>query len=305
MKKQFESYLRGRIRDYPVYVNIGPGRDQDPVSQITCGYQVDNPGWIAIVFDTRRRPAVDGEWTLHIEGNELTVTRWGLRLAREDAEITIGERLRDYLRTAFDSGVFASLPVTDDCMLTVEEFNGVWGWGTHADDSEEAFLGRIDEGARGLSPAKSLTYWIGILHNVALGKYEDDEWGFLVSDLVFERLEEQSGPIIVPLLKFVATWADQPEFDGDRPSKEINDCPMQSPLIRILQLVPSIGEGSRQEIRLLQAILNKAVKVNATRKLWGIIPGSSAEAMSQLSARYPDPVMDDATNRLVNVDDYL
>lgn len=34
-------YIGQRIRNYPIYVNEGPGEDEDPIALITLGFQLN------------------------------------------------------------------------------------------------------------------------------------------------------------------------------------------------------------------------------------------------------------------------
>lgn len=74
--KAIHKHITERVRDYPVYVNAGPGEDDDPISQITCGFQFDQAGWIALVFDTRPKAEPDGEWNAYIEENVVAFDHW-------------------------------------------------------------------------------------------------------------------------------------------------------------------------------------------------------------------------------------
>ena len=75
-RKSLLKYIKDRIRDYPVYENLGPGEDEDPIAQITLGYQFDQAGWAALVFDTRADAAVDGVWQNYIEENDHELPHW-------------------------------------------------------------------------------------------------------------------------------------------------------------------------------------------------------------------------------------
>ena len=64
LKKDFErvvEHIAKRCKDYPVYVNAGPGEDEDAIRLITLGFQFDQAGWIALIFDTRPTAEFDGE----------------------------------------------------------------------------------------------------------------------------------------------------------------------------------------------------------------------------------------------------
>ena len=74
--KQIRSHILERIRDYPVYINAGPGEDEDDISLITIGFQFDQDGWLALVFDTRSEAGFDGTWNSYIEENALPFEDW-------------------------------------------------------------------------------------------------------------------------------------------------------------------------------------------------------------------------------------
>ena len=74
--KSISKYIAERVQDYPLYVNAGPGEDDDPITQIMIGYSCDQDAWIALVFDTRPKPAFDGEWTRHLDENMPKMPHW-------------------------------------------------------------------------------------------------------------------------------------------------------------------------------------------------------------------------------------
>ena len=43
---------------------------------MTCGYQFDQDGWFAFVFDTRPGADPDGEWSMHIGENAVPMPHW-------------------------------------------------------------------------------------------------------------------------------------------------------------------------------------------------------------------------------------
>jgi hypothetical protein len=153
------AHIAERVRDYPVYINNGPGEDDDPIALITLGFAFDQSGYIAMVFDTRPDAEEDGEWQSYIEENEFEFDSWHdavdplhqatafggkcdpLTIKRvngksatykkyDDTKIAkdIGMMLWKALVDARDAGVFAMLPLTDNCRMGVEEQDGVFGW---------------------------------------------------------------------------------------------------------------------------------------------------------------------------------
>ena len=152
--KKIQKHIRQRVRDYPNAVNAGPGEDSDPISLITLGYQFDQAGWIALVFDTRPGAEPDGEWNSYIEENAIHFEHWfdafcdleegGAPIAltlhdgsqktievgfdMADLAACFGKMLRDALIAARDNGEFAKLPLADRCIMSVEEHDGHYGW---------------------------------------------------------------------------------------------------------------------------------------------------------------------------------
>jgi hypothetical protein len=77
-ENQIRRFIKERIRNYPVHVNLGPGEDADPIRMVTVGYHLEQAGHVALVFDTRPDADVDGEWTSHLENdvNVLSLPTW-------------------------------------------------------------------------------------------------------------------------------------------------------------------------------------------------------------------------------------
>src|SRR5262245_12074427 len=69
-------HLKQRVREYPVYLNQGPGNDEDPISLITLGFDYDQSGGVAFVFDTRPKASPDGKWNSYIEENLFECNHW-------------------------------------------------------------------------------------------------------------------------------------------------------------------------------------------------------------------------------------
>ncbi len=148
-------YVKQRVADYPVYVNNGPGEDDDPVSQITLGFQVSQAGWVAFVFDTRPDGSPDGEWQSYIEENWLEFPHWldavdalfdngepielvlpngKKRKLGEDDELAepVGQMLKDILIQARKAKCFNELPIATKCSMGVEDHDGAYGWPDYA-----------------------------------------------------------------------------------------------------------------------------------------------------------------------------
>ncbi|MEQ8791156.1 MAG: hypothetical protein RIC55_33145 [Pirellulaceae bacterium] len=149
--KTVYAYVKQRVADYPVYVNNGPGEDDDPISQITLGFQVSQAGWVALVFDTRPNGSPDGVWQSYIEENWLELPHWHDAVAavfdkREPIELflpngrkrklgaheelaePVGRMLTDLLLRARKDNCFQELPLAKKCSMGVEDHDGAYGW---------------------------------------------------------------------------------------------------------------------------------------------------------------------------------
>jgi hypothetical protein len=69
--KILRKHIAERVREYPKYINEGPGKDDAPITQITIGYAFDQAGWVALVIDTRPKAEMDGVWNSFIEPNAI------------------------------------------------------------------------------------------------------------------------------------------------------------------------------------------------------------------------------------------
>jgi hypothetical protein len=147
--KSVLSYVRKRVKDYPFWVNLGPGEDEDPVSLITIGYFFDEDGWwLTLVFDTRPGARPDGMWNHWIEENWLKF-RFDFNLDKADMMdvkhydpkwnepklmneprfvALLGNLCRDVLKDARQRGWFKDLPLAAKCAMNVEEMEGRYGW---------------------------------------------------------------------------------------------------------------------------------------------------------------------------------
>ena len=157
-------YLKRRVKDYPKYINFGPGEDSDPIRFIALGFYAEQGGYISLVFDTRVDGDYDGEYTnfldeqtmldfpkwcdfyeLACDGHEVTlVTGEGKteRVHFEDAnsEQCIGETslkrlnayfgdmLRDVLVELKKDGTWSMLPLADDAFMMVIDFDEQYLW---------------------------------------------------------------------------------------------------------------------------------------------------------------------------------
>jgi len=146
-------HIAQRVRDFPDYEHTGPGDGEDPITFIELGFQFDQAGWVALVFDTRPDASPDGEWNSWIGPNEFERARWfeafdelcesgtpleiitlkgKKRRIKECDEETVaelfGDLLRDALISARDAGLFEALPLAKVCLMGVEEQSGAYGW---------------------------------------------------------------------------------------------------------------------------------------------------------------------------------
>jgi hypothetical protein len=149
--KTIYNYVKQRVADYPIYVNAGPGEDDDPISHMTLGFQVYQAGWVALVFDTRPNGSPDGEWQSYIEENCLEFPKWlkAVDAHRDDGEPieltlpngkkqklgedddlaeTVGVMLKDILLQARKDKCFQKLPIAKKSSMGVEDHDGAYGW---------------------------------------------------------------------------------------------------------------------------------------------------------------------------------
>lgn len=146
------AHLRRRVKDYTVYINPGPGEDEDDITLITLGYCFEQYGWYALVFDTRPEAAIDGEWQEYIEETRVEKQVWCMddvhrveikhydpawrepKRAISDQYMAnlYGQLLKKVLVEANDAGLFQTLPLAAGCVLCIEEFEGRYGWADKA-----------------------------------------------------------------------------------------------------------------------------------------------------------------------------
>ena len=130
-----------------------------------------NPGWIALVFDTRPDAESDGHWQSHIKENELPFQHWFdavdpineatafggeadplvitghdgkkrtfMQYDVEEIAQQIGSMLWQTLVDARDKSLFRKLPLAKDCLMGIEEQDGYYGWPHYKDRIK---LGRV------------------------------------------------------------------------------------------------------------------------------------------------------------------
>src|SRR5262245_45564566 len=112
---------------------------------VYAGYEFDQAGWFALIFDRRPDAAHDGTWTSYLDGNMLDRPGWvATRLIRRvlrgsEFGQRLGRMLVGVLERAEREGVFAGLPQADGFRLGLEEFNGSLGW-----DSQTGYGGQAE-----------------------------------------------------------------------------------------------------------------------------------------------------------------
>jgi len=157
--KMLRKYIHQRLNDFSLKTNDGPGRNHDAVSLIHIGFENEQGGYVAIVFDTRPAAMPDGKWTMHIEGGnswiefphwaectesifeegslELTLVNGNSQTFTEDSDegfhAAFGEMIATEIQNAIDQGLFTALPRAEGCKIYIEEINGNYEW----PDSEE------------------------------------------------------------------------------------------------------------------------------------------------------------------------
>lgn len=150
--QRVSTYLRKRVATFGDEENYGPGDEDDPITQITLGYQWDQSGWVAVVFDTRPNAEMDQYWQGYLSdaykldhwyhafdttcstNKPITVVthKGKKRKIRESnadqLDKYIGKMLTDVLVQAREEGVFATLPLADSVRLCIEEHECNFGW---------------------------------------------------------------------------------------------------------------------------------------------------------------------------------
>ena len=163
-KEKIRRYISKRIKNYPAYVNDGPGEDDDPIQAIMLGFYAEQGGYIYLVFDTRPGKNLDGNWTLHIdEPNMLHFPKWcdfyekacegdAVTLVLDDGTVKklaytaddedecvdddsleelnsyFAEMLRKLMCELREDGSLSKLPLRKDAYFMIEEFDGRYFW---------------------------------------------------------------------------------------------------------------------------------------------------------------------------------
>lgn len=327
-QKSLLKYIKTRIRDYPVYENAGPGEDDASISQITLGYQFDQAGWAAMVFDTRVESAVDGVWQNYIEENEYELPHWHdacealcekggtVKLIRSDgsnASVSSDENLaelfgvflQDLLMACRDDGRFDSLPLAPDCRLTVEEHEGQYGWSDapvveHDDNGDD--LSAVSEDLKtktaALPQSKQIAFWTERLRQIAEETDRDPEDFDFDVDGNVDQLAAVGADAVVPMLKLAVDLAAKSQFEGD--GGQARELYRSWVLDQLIQKVEEMEHATSEIEKLLRQIVTRAVKVNSSRKLWGTAPFFAARALFNLFDGYPCPELGDDDNALLD-----
>ena len=339
LKKDFErvvKYIEKRCKDYPVYVNAGPGEDEDAIRLITLGFQFDQAGWIALIFDTRPEAACDGEWQSYIEENEKPFQGWfkafddmvendsilsltqhnGKRRSftanseLQDVAECFGVMCRDALLKARKNGLFKKLPLADDCRFAVEEQDGNYGWieGDTSTEtvSEDDVMDSMRKAARKLSKTMQIEYWIGQLDHVAAGKPCDASLIRYCEEFVLKEISKLGKTAIIPLLTWANTWADKPEFKPPETRKKGEDCsfPNQHALCSVFRALMEWGTKIPDAEPLIHQYIQTAIKVRRSDGHFGIVPFHAARLLHYNYDGYPEPEVERSGNQLLNAEHF-
>lgn len=147
----FLTFLKQRIAEFDPESNFGPG-DGKNISTIYLGFDSAYFDSIFMVFDTRKTPERDGTCTLYLDkGNQLRRPNWEhlTKALNEGENITIintegvaeplhadwgcgplqaliCEAILDVTRAAVKTGLFAPLPLTQNCEAYIEDTLGTY-----------------------------------------------------------------------------------------------------------------------------------------------------------------------------------
>jgi hypothetical protein len=160
LRKDFDdiyAHVVNRVQTFDPSTNAGPGDGTSPIAMIEFGFQCEQDGWVALVFDTRPDAEPDGEWNSFIDENLFERRHWQealMALETESVDVILpdggkrkitgetefeefvalfGELLKGVLIKARADGVFNSMPKAKKCHLGVEEQEGCFGWPAYED----------------------------------------------------------------------------------------------------------------------------------------------------------------------------
>ncbi len=331
--RKISKYIKERVKEYPVYFNIGPGKDPDPITQITLGYDFIQEGWVALIFDTRKNTEVDGEWQSYISHNRIDFPFWRkgfddiienkkpltITFANHKNEIikkqdekliakVIGEMLCDVLTESQNKGVLAKLPLNDNCLLCIEHHKGLFGWRSQEeDDGGEVLL--LEQEIVNVIPKlkldEQIEYLMIRLDQMAAGENCNMNYHRLEVSAVFEYLENLGSKPVIPLLKLCSKWASRSEWKGDRPSRKITELPMNTIVHYAVWFARDVNTYNGEIKNLLKAIIRKSLKANQKRKFWGTLPYHAAECLHSLDSSYPEPKKGETDNKFKNPKEFL
>jgi hypothetical protein len=281
--------IADRVTDYPVYVNAGPGKDEDQITLITLGYQFDQAGWVALVFDTRPDAQVDGEWQFYIKENVVPFDRWfkafdnmvdrrsklsitlhngKIRSFTADSEQDdVAECFRLMCRAALQkakSGVFKKLPLAKDCRLSVEDHDGFYGWtsGKKVKDLRQIVREAVLHAAKKLSKSRATVYWIDQLERVASSAPATDSSGHVDNMRDVEQALDELAAIgpstFVPLMEFAIRWARRPRFRLI--ADEAQEQPISTVLSDLFQKLIDLKWADPKAEPLIQRFIREAIK---------------------------------------------
>ena len=168
-QQRVRDFIARRVNEYGTYPNKGPGPADGAVSQVTFGYS-GSEGYVALVFDTRTEPDIDGEWTGYMtaDNNIVPFPEWTELLdhwAEEEAvQATLpngetldinnyshsyaminqlfGELIRETVFEARDTGIICRLPLATYAYFHVEEINAEWAWPQYKERKVQGLLHR-------------------------------------------------------------------------------------------------------------------------------------------------------------------
>lgn len=335
--KRITKIIQQRVKDYPVHVNSGPGKDEDDLHMIMLGFGFDQSGWVALVFDTRPKAASDGEWQGYIEQNAEPFDHWfsafdamcegkatlaitGIdgktqkftpEAELEDIAACFGLMCRDVLQQASQKGAFKKLPLAKNCRLAVEEHEGNYGWDdSQSEKSTDSQVAEACAEAEKLPKSKQLDFWIGKLEDLAQDK-QHGTYYLLLLDPYLDAALAFGKVAIIPLLKWVNTIADKEEFLSQEMWKPVVavQWPRQSVGFKILFRMHELKSLPPEAEPLIQQFIRNAIKKkpihrgpNNKRPLYGTLPFHAARLLQKHFPNYPEPVRDDHSNQLLNAD---
>lgn len=325
-RKSLLKYLKTRVREYPIYINAGPGADEDDITQITLGYQFDQDGWAALVFDTRENAAVDGVWQNYLEETAVELPHWyeaseelasgqSVHIVNSSGEAStiddgnsladlFGEFLRDLLVSCRDDGLFDSLPCHDHCRFTVEEHESQYGWTQSGEEDEQDDLNQQDGGdpfavtdalrreTAKRSKPQQVAFWINRLQQIANDTQRDPEDFDFDVDANVNELAALGPKAVEPMLQLAIQLAGKPQYagDGDQAWELYRSWVLNQLISKIEEAECSTPKIEKQ----LRKLVAESLRVNANRELWGAAAFFAAQALFNLfTDKYPCPQLGD------------